>query len=340
MTNGADFLGVSVVLPVYFSHVSEEKIRLLRDALVSIQDQNYAGPLELLLVDDGSPEPVQNLAVQLGRDATHNVRWLRLPSNQGIVGALNYGIAAAKHPLIARMDADDLWRDGKLAAQIDQFRCDRDLTISATGMVRIDTTGAEIDQHIRPGDWEGILRFFVEGGCPFPHGSVVADKRVYQLLGGYPHDADLRHCEDYALWGTWLRFFKPAMVEKALYSYRVSDTSVSGRHGAQQQKATHFIRSRFEALNAANTVPVALPALADALGSTLFEAGAVAYHVWRFRAAVTVPAAALAPLEAILPDCLLLKEGGPVRPWRSLLGGEGEMDVEACVTVRARDWGW
>jgi glycosyltransferase involved in cell wall biosynthesis len=337
MIKHADSPGVSVVLPVLFRHVSALQTELLRSAVESVLDQGYSGPMELVVVDDGSPRPVEALAGELGA-ASSRIRWLRLPKNQGIVGALNAGIAAAKHPLIARMDADDQWLDGKLNAQIGQFNADPDLTISATGMVRVDTDGAKIDTYIRPGSWEGILRFFVEGGCPFPHGSVVADKRVFQILGGYPHAADLRHCEDYSLWGVWLRFFKPAMIEQALYSYRVSGGSVSSEHAEQQGRAAQMVRRRFEALNAASVVPQALPALAAALGVSLFDAGRLAYHIWHFRAAVRIPEAARAPLAALLPDCVLLAPSGAARPWRDVLGLP-DTDTPGGLAVQAQNLG-
>jgi glycosyltransferase involved in cell wall biosynthesis len=337
MTKPADLPGVSVVLPVFFRHVSAVQTRLLRAALESVLDQRYSGPIELLVVDDGSPHPVQALAGELGA-AGQRIRWLRLPQNRGIVGALNAGIAAAEYGLIARMDADDLWLDGKLNAQLAQFQEDADLTISATGMIRVNPDGAKIDSHIRPGDWAGILRFFVEGGCPFPHGSVVADKRVYQILGGYSYSADLRHCEDYSLWGVWLRFFKPAMVEQALYSYRVSRGSVSSEHAEQQVRAAQMVRRRFEAINVAKIVPQALPALAEALGASLFDAGRLAYQVWHFRATVRIPEAARAPLAELLPDCVLLTAPGPARTWCEVLGLP-DKDAPGGVVVHAQNWG-
>jgi glycosyltransferase involved in cell wall biosynthesis len=328
---------ITVLLPVLMRSRSEEKIRLLRDALESVADQRYEGQLRVLLIDDGSPEPIQALGPHLGA-AANLVDWLRLDRNRGIVGALNAGIARAETPLLARLDADDTWCGGKIEAQVAQFVADPDLTISATGMERVDTAGNQIDVHVRPGDWTGILRFFVEGGCPFPHGSVLADRRVYQVLGGYPWSGAVRHCEDYALWGTWLRFFKPTMLEEPLYRYRVSDTSVSSEFADQQSAAAQLIRYRFERLELAEVLPRALPALAEALDSSLFEAGLLAYRAWRFGADFAVPDVAVAPMVALLPDRSLAGTERTV-PWQRLVGRVDQETTGKLVALRADSLG-
>jgi glycosyltransferase involved in cell wall biosynthesis len=329
----AAFPGVSVLLPVYFPHLSVEAVRLLLRAIESILDQGYAGPLEILIIDDGSPVPGASIADDLGLAAS-KVRWIRLKQNAGIVSALNVGIAAAQYPLIGRIDADDRWLPGKLKAQVAQFMADPDLSISATGMVRVEPDGAVIDTHVRPGDWTGILRFFVEGGCPFPHGSVLAKQAVYRVLGGYPYGADVRHCEDYALWGTWLRFFKPAMVEVALYEYRVSRNSISSQHDAQQHQASQAVRQRFAELDLAEVLPRALPDLAAGLNSTLFTAGQLAFHVWQYGGALSLPKPALAPLAAVLPD-RILEPAAESTPWWSALG-KREGSLENLCGVAAK----
>jgi glycosyltransferase involved in cell wall biosynthesis len=314
-----EFPSISVILPVFMRNISSTHTILLRQALESVADQKYRGPIEVVLIDDGSPHPVQNLSNFLG-PAIKLVRWIRFPSNMGIVSALNAGIMASDSRLIARIDADDTWIDGKLDAQISQFSNDPDLTISATGMVRVDNKGNKIDTHVRPGDWSEILSWFVHSGCPFPHGSIVADRRIYRLLGGYPWSGYVRHCEDYALWGMWLRFFKPAMVEEALYSYRVSSSSVSSEFAEQQGKASQNVRRSFEKLNISQVLPTALSELAEALGGSLYEAGLLAYTIWHFRTPFAIPESAITPLMKILPDRVLISV--PSAPnWRRIIGG-------------------
>lgn len=312
---------ISVVLPVFHRQQSVENIGLLKRSLESIKDQNISVEHEILLVDDGSPVPISNFRDVLGKAAC-DVTWIRIPNNRGLVNALNTGILAAKYSLIARLDADDVWQPSKIDKQLSQFASDPDLTISATGMSLVTMDGSSIGVHIRPGDWNGILQFFVEVGCPFPHGSVLAKREIYRLLGGYPHTGSLSHCEDYALWGTWLRFFKPAMVEEPLYNYTVSDSSVSAIHGEQQRNASRIVQGRFAKGRFANRLPDALTSLAACLDISLTCAGKLSYLLWQFNPDVALPRQAIEPLRVILFD----REFSAVSPlsssrnWYDLVG--------------------
>ena len=66
---------------------------------------------ELVLVDDGSPEPVR-LPADLADDP--RVRLVRHPENRGLGAALNTALDAARAPLVAYLPADDLWFPGHL----------------------------------------------------------------------------------------------------------------------------------------------------------------------------------------------------------------------------------
>lgn len=290
---------ISVLLPVHIAHTKVEPLLLLRRALESVRDQDLPDASEIIVVDDGSPVPVETFAPRLSCVAD-KVLWLRLERKSGVASALNAGLRAARYDLIARIDADDRWCEGKVAKQLALFVDDPELTICGTGMRRVTPHGALIDEHIRPGDWDGILRFFVEGGCPFPHGSIIARRDVFTLLGGYPH---VQHGEDYTLWGTWLRFFKPRMIEEVLYDYTVWEQSASSIHAGALLRASQMVRDRFAVLALAGRLPQALEEFAAALDLPLPEAGRLAYKLWRnVGLAVRLPARAIPPLQEILPD--------------------------------------
>lgn len=102
---------VSVVIPFY-----RGAARLGR-ALRSVERQTLR-PCEVVLVDDGSPEPlrVEDHAAEL----TVPLRVVRHPRNRGIPAARNSGVRAAAGEWIAFLDQDDEWSAGKLERQ---WRC-------------------------------------------------------------------------------------------------------------------------------------------------------------------------------------------------------------------------
>src|SRR5262245_7465842 len=90
---------VSVVMPVYNGGA------YLDAAIASVLAQSV-GDFELIIVDDGSTDRTAEII------ASHARRDSRIHSfaqaNAGISEALNAGLAAARAPWIARLDADDL----------------------------------------------------------------------------------------------------------------------------------------------------------------------------------------------------------------------------------------
>jgi len=308
-------VSISVILPVFWRQPSPQAIRDLRRALDSVLGQSYPDAFEVLVVDDGSPNPVAGALAETAYAADSRIHWIRLPRNGGLVNALNVGLASARYDFVGRIDSDDSWRPGKIEKQARLLQQDPDLTIVGSGMRLVREDGSPDEDLVRPGDWKGILNFFVTVGCPFPHGSIVARRSVFTLLGGYPHDMRFAHCEDYALWGVWLRFFKPAMVEEILYDYTVSTASVSGVHGHQQREGSGLVQQTFIDLGDSSRLPAALLGLSKELGVSLYEAGRLSFLLWKYRPTTALPEGAVEHLRILLPDRRIVLSRVPERSW-------------------------
>ena len=277
-------------------------LRLLCQALESALDQSYPGEFEILVVDDGSPTPVERAMRDSRLSKNASIRWLRNERNNGIVHALNTGLMTARHELIARLDADDKWLSGKIAAQMSLFETDEDLSLVATGMTVVNARGKEMERHVRKDGWHNILKLAVGlGWCPFPHGSVLALASVYRLFGGYDHKPVCAHCEDYHLWLDWIRFFKPAMVENVLYQHRQTSGRVSEVYREQQELSAQIAREKIVGLNWM-IFPENMRRLADFLGINLLQCGAICYRIWRFKPVVKIPKDAVGIMRSVLPD--------------------------------------
>jgi cellulose synthase/poly-beta-1,6-N-acetylglucosamine synthase-like glycosyltransferase len=93
--------GVSVVIPAY----NEEKV--ISQTIDSLLAQQYAGPMEIIVVDDGSKDATFQQA-RATHDGHAQVR-IFSKGNGGKASALNFGIAHALHEIIVALDADTLF---------------------------------------------------------------------------------------------------------------------------------------------------------------------------------------------------------------------------------------
>jgi glycosyltransferase involved in cell wall biosynthesis len=184
---------VSIVLPF------RDEAAFLPECLASIAAQTLAA-WEVVAIDDGSDdesaEIVARFAAEDGR-----VRLLR-PGRVGLVAALNLGIAEARAPLLARMDADDVMLPDRLAAQREMLDARPDLALVAA-RVELFPAGQVRGGYAEYVRWQNECvspeqiadNLYVES--PFAHPSVMARTEVLRAVGGY-RDGDFP--EDYELW--------------------------------------------------------------------------------------------------------------------------------------------
>lgn len=106
---------ISVVMPVFNATAT------LDATIASILEQTFEW-FELIVIDDGSSDDsLRRLLGHAGRDER-----IRLVSrdNGGVSSARNLGVELAKAPLIAFIDADDIWDRRKLACHVAAHRDD------------------------------------------------------------------------------------------------------------------------------------------------------------------------------------------------------------------------
>lgn len=116
--------GISVIIP---THNGE---RLIAETLRSVLAQTLS-PDEVIVVDDGSTDGTADVVAGFPSP-------VRIVDNSrgGPAAARNRGIEEAQGPFIAFVDHDDLWREDKLALQMEAFREDPLLDICVTQIQR------------------------------------------------------------------------------------------------------------------------------------------------------------------------------------------------------------
>lgn len=98
---------ISVIIPAYKAR------NYLAGALNSVADQTFRD-WEILLVDDYSPDPIDDIVSEFKSRTGCDVRLLRHNENQGLGGARNTGIRESLGAWVALLDHDDIWASDHL----------------------------------------------------------------------------------------------------------------------------------------------------------------------------------------------------------------------------------
>jgi hypothetical protein len=183
---------VSVVLP--FCNAGDT----LAQALDSLRRQTLSA-FECLLIDNESTDDSASIAHAVC-DADARFHVLLQPGD--LVDALNAGIAGARGPFLARMDADDLAAPHRLERQLALLQSDASLSI-ASCLVSVFPDAIVRDGMRRYLAWSNsvytpdLIRgaAFVES--PLVHPSVMMRRSTLVAAGGYTSSDGP---EDYDLW--------------------------------------------------------------------------------------------------------------------------------------------
>ncbi len=184
---------ISIVVPVYNT---ENFIAETIDSVIKQRYENW----ELILVDDGSSDGsaqiIKNYTEQDNRIFYH---WKK---NGGQASARNFGIKKSKGSLIGFMDADDLWLENKLSAQIDDLqKYDPDF-LYGLGYFYYP----ERKEQLKAYDWiygeRTGVQFFKElyHSCAVNINTVIVKKELFDTVGYFDEDQTLRGTEDLDFW--------------------------------------------------------------------------------------------------------------------------------------------
>jgi len=184
-----DSLSVSVVIPAYnYAH-------FLSQAIASVLAQTHAA-LELLVVDDGSTDNTRAVVAAI---ADPRLRYI-WQENAGLSASRNTGIREARHPYVAFLDADDLWKPELLATVLQRFaELPETFAAVATGTIRMDANGqpSTTSRYNASSARELTVRNFCLRSHPLCS-SVVVKRHVFTECGGF--DPTLRSSEDRDMW--------------------------------------------------------------------------------------------------------------------------------------------
>lgn len=102
---------VSIVIPMY----NAEKTIL--KCLKSVVNQLPKEEFEVIIVDDGSKDNSSLIVEKFMNENNYNIKLIK-QENHGVSNARNNAIKSSSYSLIALIDSDDIWLEGKLNDQL------------------------------------------------------------------------------------------------------------------------------------------------------------------------------------------------------------------------------
>lgn len=219
----------SLLLPVYAGDDADA----LRLAFSSSVDQQTLRPAEAVIVQDGPvPDTLARELARLEAESPIPVRLVPLPDNRGLTEALNAGLDAARYPVVARMDADDVSVPERFEKQWALLSQGYDLV--GTGMVEFEIDPDQPISERVPPTGAARIRDHARTHNPFNHPTMMYRVAALDAVGRYQPFGKM---EDYWL-GVRL-IASGARVEniaEPLVKYRVGAGAFARRGGWQEAK--------------------------------------------------------------------------------------------------------
>ena len=239
---------IAVVMPAFNASA------YLPAALDSLWTQSFSD-FEVIAVDDGSTD---GTAEQLRSIAAREPR-LRVVcgSHGGVTAALNRGLAEARSPFIARMDADDVCHPRRFEMQLAFLEANPEVVAVGAACTLIDEAGDRLTEHPYPLTHEEILDRLLAGRSGLSHPAALIRRGALERVGGY--DPAFAVAQDFDLWLRLSEIGQLANLEESLLRYRLHPASVGGQQRDRQLSAVKRALENYAARSGRSISAVSSP---------------------------------------------------------------------------------
>ncbi len=210
---------VSVIIPTY------NRSNYLKRSIQSVLEQTFTD-FEVIVINNFSTDNTLEIIASFAdtRIKVYNFK------NDGIIAkSRNKGIMHSVGKYIAFLDDDDLWCPDKLELQVKVLNENSDKHIIYSNAIIVDEHDARKVLLLRP-EQPKVGQVFsdlvYENFVPIL--TVLIRREVYETIGPFSEDADLRGSEDYEYWLRASLVFNFEYMNKELALYRVHGGSISG----------------------------------------------------------------------------------------------------------------
>ena len=237
--------GVTILIAAYQEEAA------IADTLKTIAAEEYPGPVEVLVLNDGSSDRTALVARETIRrlrcPANIEMRLLDFPVNRGKAAVLNDGLAQASHELVVTIDGDSRLNRDALTAIVERLMSDPDSTQAVAGAVLVRNSRENLLTKAQ--EWDYFLGIAaVKRMQSLYQGTLVAQgafsiyrKTALLEVGGWPHTVG----EDIVLsWALLSRGYRIGYAEDAIVW-----TNAPGRLKQFARQRQRWARGLIEALN-------------------------------------------------------------------------------------------
>lgn len=204
---------ISILLPVFNCALY---IKSSIQSIINNSFKNY----EIIIINDGSTDNTLELISQFNDPRIK----VYTKENSGLIETLNYGLKKCTHPIIMRMDGDDLIDHKKIETQLHYFIKNKFVLVGTQGFT-IDHNEKKTGKINLPLAHNKIIKSLLKLSSGLIHPSVMFYKDALLKIGGYNNE--FKHAEDYDMYLRLSKVGKISNIENRLIYLRKHDNNVS-----------------------------------------------------------------------------------------------------------------
>lgn len=206
----------------------------LKYSIESILNQTYS-KFEFIIINDGSTDNSLDI-IKKYKNLDSRIKLID-QKNIGLTKSLNKGLKLAETKWIARMDADDVCCDTRLADQL-YYAKELNLDLQGSQANIISPFGNVIGMISCPISNRNIKINLSKQGKIFPHSSAFYSHEKALSVGGYRDYFD--KSQDYDLWLRMSEKYRIGCIDKKLVSIRIHNKRITNQdYGLKQKLMAH-----------------------------------------------------------------------------------------------------
>ena len=241
----AVYPGVSILIAAY----NEEGA--IEDTICTVAEEDYPGPIELIVLSDGSSDRTVELAratkERLPARENRDIRIIDFQVNRGKAAVLNEGLKCATHDLIVTIDGDSRLQPDALTDIVERLLSDPPHTAAVAGAILVRNSRTNLMTGAQEWDYfHGIaavkrMQSLYQGTLVAQGAFSVYRKDALVEVGGWPECVG----EDIVL--TWALLKKDYRIGYAEDAIVFTNVPTTFRQFAQQRK--RWSRGMIEAIH-------------------------------------------------------------------------------------------